>query len=253
MPHATRSVFVWLALMVVGWPQAASAGMPSVTLADVSRAVSRFTELGLTGLARQRLEVISFFVVGLLASTGVIQWVWNGLRNDFPVLPRLSYARALGIIILWGLLFVLVLTMISGARELMTPGAWEKQGLTYRLVPPPPVPPIEAEIRARHEAINRLGGRLVDYARGRGGAFPVPGHAVEEEVEELLWRLPSPPGGRYHYVGGVLLNDEYVVSPTILAYEPDTVGSDRLVLMTDGTVLWLSASEIERMLTSEEP
>jgi hypothetical protein len=23
--------------------------------------------------------------------------------------------------------------MISGARELMTPGAWEKQGVTYRL------------------------------------------------------------------------------------------------------------------------
>ncbi len=35
--------------------------------------------------------------------------------------------------IIWGLLFVLVLTMISGARELMTPGAWEKEGFTYVL------------------------------------------------------------------------------------------------------------------------
>ena len=26
-----------------------------------------------------------------------------------------------------------VLAMISGARELMTPGAWEKHGATYRL------------------------------------------------------------------------------------------------------------------------
>jgi len=26
-----------------------------------------------------------------------------------------------------------VLTMISGARELMTPGAWEKDGAIYRL------------------------------------------------------------------------------------------------------------------------
>jgi hypothetical protein len=34
---------------------------------------------------------------------------------------------------LWGLLFLLILTMISGARELMTPGAWEKHGSTYRL------------------------------------------------------------------------------------------------------------------------
>jgi hypothetical protein len=31
-------------------------------------------------------------------------------------------------------LFLLVLTMISGARELMTPGAWEKKGFTYQLV-----------------------------------------------------------------------------------------------------------------------
>jgi hypothetical protein len=34
---------------------------------------------------------------------------------------------------LWGLLFLLILTMISGARELMTPGAWEKHGSTYEL------------------------------------------------------------------------------------------------------------------------
>ena len=27
----------------------------------------------------------------------------------------------------------IVLTMISGARELMTPGAWERNGVTYRL------------------------------------------------------------------------------------------------------------------------
>ncbi len=36
-------------------------------------------------------------------------------------------------VVLWGLLFTVVLAMISGARELMTPGAWEKQGATYRL------------------------------------------------------------------------------------------------------------------------
>ena len=35
--------------------------------------------------------------------------------------------------VVWGSLFVLVLTMISGARELMTPGAWKKDGITYVL------------------------------------------------------------------------------------------------------------------------
>ncbi|SIO66716.1 hypothetical protein SAMN05444166_8193 [Singulisphaera sp. GP187] len=243
--------YVTLTLVLI-WPQVASAGMPSVTLADVSRAVGGLTQTGLTGLARQRLEVISFFLVGLLACTGVIRWVWNGLRNDFPVLPRLSYARALGIIVLWGLLFVLVLTMISGARELMTPGAWEKQGLTHRLVPPsPPAPPIEAEIAVRDEAIRRLGDQLAEYATVHRGVFPTPEQAVE--VEEPLWRVPVPPGGRYLYVGGQMPDEEMWMSPTILAYEPDSVGADRLVLMTDRSVRWLPASEIERLLPSRKP
>jgi hypothetical protein len=45
----------------------------------------------------------------------------------------MTYARALAAVALWGFVFVIVLTMISGARELLTPGAWEKQGATYKL------------------------------------------------------------------------------------------------------------------------
>jgi len=52
-------------------------------------------------------------------------------------LPRLSFGRALAGVILWGLLFFIVLTMISGARELMTPGAWKKDGATYKLADDP--------------------------------------------------------------------------------------------------------------------
>lgn len=84
------------------------AGMPSVNL---------------TSFAANRLELISLFMVGLLASAFVVQGVWNGLLAEFPKLPRLSYRRACAIVFLWGLLFVIVLTMISGARVLMTPGA----------------------------------------------------------------------------------------------------------------------------------
>ncbi len=80
-----------------------------------------------------RLQTISFFLLCFLVSALFIQLVWNGLRKDFTRLPRLSYPKALGLVSLWGLLFVLVLTMISGARELMTPGAWDKVGSTYRL------------------------------------------------------------------------------------------------------------------------
>ena len=90
--------------------------------ADVHPGRSRARALRtLSDLSRERLEIISFFVLCLLLCAAVIRGIWNGLRKDFPFLPRLSYLRALGIIAIWGLLFVLILTMIAGARELMTP------------------------------------------------------------------------------------------------------------------------------------
>jgi hypothetical protein len=109
------------ALASLAFPQVALAGMPSVTFSD---------------MARLRLQTISFFLMGLLLSAAVVMAVWNSLARDFPRLPRLSYFKACGLVILWGLLFVVVLTMISGARELLTPGAWEKQGYTYKLNEP---------------------------------------------------------------------------------------------------------------------
>ncbi|MEA2630163.1 MAG: hypothetical protein QOE66_382, partial [Chloroflexota bacterium] len=127
---------------------------------------------------------------------------------------------------------------------------WEKKGLTYRLVQPTP-PPIEAEITARVEAIGRLGDRLLGYARRHGGAFPTP-----DEVDELpgpLRRVPPPPGGSYVYVGGRLPGDDSPSRPLPLAYEPESVGPDRLVLMTDGRVQWMPATEVERVLSSREP
>lgn len=80
-----------------------------------------------------QLQTLSFFVVAFLVGTKCLQVIWNGARGDFPFLPRLSYHRALSLSLLWGCLFMVVLTMISGARELMTPGAWRKSGWTYQL------------------------------------------------------------------------------------------------------------------------
>lgn len=105
----------------------ARAGMPRVLLEDVPRYFS------LTDMTRGRLEAISFFLLVGLLSAVAVRAGWNSLRKDFPRLPHLSLARSVGLICLWGLLFVLVLTMISGARELMTPGAWQQKGSTYQL------------------------------------------------------------------------------------------------------------------------
>ena len=100
-------------------PTCAWAGMPApYTLRD---------------LPRMRIETISFFLVVLLASAKGVQLLWNGLRSPAGPVPWISYPKSLGVIVLWGLLFSVVLAMISGARELMTPGAWEQRGDTYRL------------------------------------------------------------------------------------------------------------------------
>ena len=117
MKHRSRILGV-AAFLMLGPARAALAGMPTVMLDD---------------LARMRIQTISFFLLCFLLSSWGIQRIWNAARRDFPRLPHLSYARANGLVALWGLLFVLVLTMISGARELMTPGAWKKQGYTYKL------------------------------------------------------------------------------------------------------------------------
>src|SRR5260370_29350241 len=116
-------------LLVLAAPGGALAGMPSPLPSDLP------TALRLSDSAAQRLQTISFFVAVLLVSAAAFRLLWNFLQRDFPKLPRLTFFKALGVVLLWGLLFVIVLTMISGARELMTPGAWVKQGFTDKLSP----------------------------------------------------------------------------------------------------------------------
>ena len=108
-----------LALAVLALPAApAFAGMPVITLTDA---------------AELRLSGISFFLALFLVSAWAFKLLWNSLRRDFTRLPALTYRRALAAVLLLGLLFNLVLLMISGTRELMTPGAWERNGVTYKL------------------------------------------------------------------------------------------------------------------------
>jgi hypothetical protein len=116
---SVRMAGLILLILIAATPGVALAGMPAPELTEI---------------AKLRFQTLSFFLMILLASAGLIQLIWNlALRPTLPRLPRLGYWRALSLVVLWGLLFVIVLTMISGARELMTPGAWEHNGATYRL------------------------------------------------------------------------------------------------------------------------
>jgi hypothetical protein len=238
-----RRVGVAIVCLFLGTAEA-KAGMPSVTLADLRTAM----RTGLTEVGRQRLEVISFFLLVLIGCAWLVQRVWNSMRREFPVLPRLSFPRAVGVIVLWGLLFVLVLTMISGARELMTPGAWEKVGLTYRLVPENP--PVAAQITARVESIQRLGERLQSWESERGRAD---GPAA---LPDKWLRADGVDGVRYVYVPAkpIIRGDRDGVDfdTRVWVYESESVGPERLVLLRNGVVQWMPPAEIARRLKAEE-
>jgi hypothetical protein len=214
----------------------AQAGMPSFTLADLGRTLS------LSELTRARIEAISFFLASLLVCAWVIKLLWNGLRKDFPRLPRLSYGKACGVVILWGLLFVLVLTMISGARELLTPGAWEKSGQSYSLVNDP-AEVATRQIAARYESIERLRDALRRY-RQQYLAFP--GFAPSGALPQALRDVPTLSGQRYIYLGAPPPSDEPGRNRSVVLYEADTFGPDRLVVTADGDIVWMPVTEIEQ-------
>lgn len=219
--------------LMLAEPPAARAGMPTFLLNDVTRL---------------RVQSLSFFLVVFLLSSWLIQRLWNQLQKDFPRLPRLSYGKALGLVTLWGFLFVLVLTMISGARELLTPGAWEKVGFTYRLTrnsdnPAPSAAGDAASEKERRQKLDNLRAALWEYSRTHDGKFPsdrsTPG------VPPEAWRVSDPSGMQYVYFSGL--------SPggaVPLAAEPEVYREYRFVLFANGTVCRLEAAEAARLLSS---
>jgi hypothetical protein len=219
----------------------------SVFLANGSTARAGMPSISLTDIARMRFQTISFFLVCFLICALFLQKTWNGLTRDFPRLPRLSYGRALGALSLWGLLFVLILTMISGARELMTPGAWEKQGLTYKLSSNSKETPPSSDLineTVRQTALDRLRIVLWTYAKSHDGSFPARG--MESDIPEEAWRIPGPSMMSYRYVPGLTIGQ----GAAILAYEPAIFGSDQLVLRTDGKIVPMTGDAIHRSLSA---
>jgi hypothetical protein len=215
-------------LVLLGCPGLVRAGMPSLELSD---------------LARLRLENLSFFLMLFLLSAWLIQLLWNALRRDWTVLPPLRYRAAVGLVALWGLLFVLVLTMISGARELMTPGAWEKKGVTYRLADPER----DAELRrARRAQLENLRDALWNYAFRHEGKFP-PSPSSDPGIPAALWHVPDPSAAPYLYVGGA--RGEAAVP---VVYEPDVYGGARYVLYADGSIRLAELDSILEALPPEK-
>jgi len=200
------------------------AGMPGPELSEVGRL---------------RLDSLSFFALVFLASAGLIALVWKVLRRDLPWLPRLGFWRALGLTFLWGLVFVLVLTMISGARELLTPGAWKKQGWTYMLADSKPT---DRGVDLRRQALERLRFSLWQHAATHDGDFPPEDDAAAADQE--LWHVPGWPGLSYLYVADQSANQ----AGQLLVFEPALNDDERMVLLTNGVVGFMRTAEIEQLL-----
>jgi hypothetical protein len=230
------------ALILLLGAAASRAGMPSpLPGPEVLQRVLRLNEPPLA-----RLQALSFFLLVLGACALLVQLLWNYLRRDFPRMPRLSYGRALAGVVLWGLLFVSVLVMISGARELMTPGAWQKQGFTYRLTPesggPQPDP-----LAQRRQHMERLRQALWHFAATHDGRFPSTGEMAE--VPGDLWAVPEAGGLRYQYTPGLSVRGPV----TLLAWEPELNTHSRLALRSNGDIATLSSPQIRALEQEKQP
>ncbi|WP_395749194.1 hypothetical protein [Prosthecobacter sp.] len=207
----------------------AFAGMPSLDLTDVAKA---------------RLDVISFFIFVYLLCALIFRWLWNLLSKDFAWMPRLTFRRSLALLIVAGLFLYFILTMISGARELMTPGAWAKNGITYKLRTPDrdPQPWLDA---ARQRWLETLRDALRDYAAKHDGKLPP--HAYVTDFNATLWKGASPDGHWLIYIPGLTFGP----ANRVLVYEPATYGPKRWALLTDGTVVQMNAEELDERVRKE--
>jgi hypothetical protein len=203
------------------------AGMPMLT----------FTEIG-----KLRVEALSFFLLVFFICAAAVMWIWNSLRRDFVKLPRLSYPKAVGVVTLWGLAFGLVLTMISGARELLTPGAWEKDGVTYRLTAAQKKEDLVSLDLRRNARLQDLKTALWNYARSHDGALP--SSDSDPAVPQTTWQTADSSRARFGYIPGRKVG----VGSDIVAYEPTSVFASPRAVFSDGGIRSSSHHEIDAAL-----
>lgn len=206
-----------------------------LTMLSTSPAWAGMPVFDLRDVYRLRFEEISFFIFLLLVCSALFQFLWNHATKGFTAVPKLKFRQALSLATLFGLVMLLVLTMISGIREVLTPGAWRRQGTTYRLNDPSQEP-------ARRRSIEQLRTALFDYARLHQGHFP--DYDFAPEIPEKLWESPDQLGTHYIYSGGLTTND----STVLLAVEPLNFGDSRFMLLVSGEIQNLSSDEIARRL-----
>jgi hypothetical protein len=209
-------------------------GCAAVVAVSGTESKAGMTVYELTDVARMRGEDISFFLFLLALSALGVRFLWNYLARDFQW-PRLTFFKAFCLTGLLGLAMALALTIISGAREVMTPEAWTRQGSHYRLND-------VGSREMRERSMDSLRSELLLYAQSHQGKFPP--HDYAPEIPAKIWEAPDRAGTRYIYLGSFNAG----LTNGILACEPRNFGDERLVLFMDGKEAWLKTDEIHRLL-----
>ncbi|MFT4547621.1 MAG: hypothetical protein ACI8XO_002885 [Verrucomicrobiales bacterium] len=219
-----------------------SAGLFLTLQEDVSAGM---TVYGLNDFYRMRLEELSFFLVLMLICTIAFRYLWNTVAKDLAWLPQLGWKQATSLSVLLGVLMLLILTMISGIREVLTPEAWRKQGTAYRLDSAEQEP-------VRKRSVEQLRAGLFAFAEANGGHFPK--HDFSEEIADKLWDAPDRDHSRYIYFPGKQRTPADGVGSSLLAIEPTPFGSVRFGILTSGELRRFTATEIRKLIsyTQEE-
>ncbi|TAL05914.1 MAG: hypothetical protein EPO07_02775 [Verrucomicrobia bacterium] len=191
------------------------------------------TVYGLRDIYRLRIEEISFFIVLFLACAFILKFLWNHAAKGFAFLPQIKFVQSLCLSLIFGLLMLLVLTMISGIREVLTPDAWRRQGSSYRLND-------ASQETARLRSLEHLRAALYEYARTHEGKFPP--HDFVTEIPEKIWESPDQLGTHYIYTGGLTTNH----GAQLVAVEPLAFGESRLVLTAAGQIEKLGDADINK-------
>jgi hypothetical protein len=212
--------------------------MVAILLMGIQPLHAGMTSYGIDSIAGFRLQALSFFLVLLLFLSWGLKRLWNGLRDAFPSWPVLTFRRAFSLLLLFGLLIHVVLTMIAGARELMTPGAWQKDGSRYRLRAIPGHDDLSrSQRRARVEELKE---RIWKYTMEHQG--DVPDGPFSGEIPWQEWQAPS--GGFYCFLATKNIGG----GRELLLYEPAEAGTKRFVLLRDGSIEEWRESKINQAL-----
>ncbi len=206
-------------------------GVIGGVLLGAASARAGMTVYGLNDFYETRLQDISMFLVVLLLCSAGLMGLWNVLARDFKSLPRLKYRHALALSVIFGLAMLLILTMISGIREVLTPEAWRKQGTAYKLNSP-------AMEEERRLGLARLRDALHQYAQAHEGKFPP--HDFVPEIPDKLWETVDYRRSRFEYQHGLTLAD----TNRVLAWEPERFGNRRYVLFVGGEIKSLTKEEL---------